>query len=78
MDYVCSLHEQYIYKNGDMTLRLVAFYHDSAVFARLNKDGTVNSFIYAYVVSFGRDKQVSWGHGSYDLTEKQAMKKLYK
>lgn len=69
-----------IFKNGSMTLRLVAFYHDSAVFARLNKDGTDHDFIYAYVVFFDKRNpgNVHWSHGSYDLTEKQAMGKIGK
>lgn len=67
-----------IFRNGDMTLRLVVFYNDSAVFARLNPDGTTHDFIYAYVVFFDKRNpgNVCWSHGSYDLTEEQAMKKI--
>lgn len=41
-----------VFKNGGMTLRLIAKKKDSAVFARLNTNGTNHDFIYAWIVHF--------------------------
>ena len=64
-----------VFKNGGMTLRLIAKKKDSAVFARLNTDGTNHDFIYAWIVHFDGEN-VWWGQGSYNLTKEQALRKL--
>ncbi len=61
------------FKNGCMRLTLIAQKGFDAVFARLNSDGTIHDFIYAWLVEFYGKDGVSWGNGTYDLTKEQAL-----